>query len=151
MRSVVFPGSGAGAGGNFFEQMLGDLMKVMGGASTGGGRADVARSLAQGVASDGAPEANPDPRDRMRIEELMRIAEMHVAEVTGMALTPSGAPLEVVAVSPGSWAWQTVDDWRFLLEARGRSPQVDAGAPSGSGARCRPATIRRRRGRRHRR
>ena len=130
MRSVVFPG--AGAGGNFLEQMLGDLMKVMGGAGTGGARVELARAMAQTVASDGAPEPNPDPAERMRFEELARIAELHVAEVTGMASTPTGSFLEVVAVGPGGWAWQTVEDWRFLLDAMGRSAPPGTAPPDGA-------------------
>ena len=132
MQSVVFPG--AGAGGNFLEQMLGDLMKVMGGANTGGARVELARAMAQTVASDGAAEANPDPAERMRIEELARIAELHVAEVTGMAATPTGSSLEIVAVGPGGGAWQTVEDWRFLLDAMGRSAPAGTAPPQGSPA-----------------
>lgn len=123
---MAFPGPGAG--GNFLEQILGDLLQLMGGSSPGGARVDLARTLAQGVASGGEPEGNVDPADRMRLEELARIAELHVAELTGLPITPAGAPLEVAAVAPGAWAWQTVEDWRFLLEAMVEPPAPpDAG------------------------
>jgi putative hydrolase len=112
---VAFPGPGAG--GNFLEQILGDLLQLMGGTSPGGARIDLARTLAQGVASGGEPERNVDPADRMKFEELAHIAELHVTEITGLPITPSGANLEIAAVAPGAWAWQTVEDWRFLLEA----------------------------------
>jgi putative hydrolase len=115
MPTVVFPGPGAG--GNLFEQMLGDLLKLMGGASSGRARVELARTLAQGVASGGEPEANVDPAQRIRFEELTHIAELHVAELTGLTLTPTGAALEVATVAPGAWAGQTVEDWRFLLDA----------------------------------
>ena len=83
----------------------------------GGARIDLARTLAQGVASGGEPERNVDPADRMKFEELAHVAELHVAELTGLPITATGATIEIAAVAPGAWAWQTVEDWRFLLEA----------------------------------
>ena len=123
---MAFPG--AGPGGNFLEQMLGDLMKLMGGPASGGARIDLARALAQGVASEGETEANPDPVERIRIEELVHVAELHVAEVTGLSATPTGSSMEVAAVGRGGWAWQTVEDWRFLLDAMSSTPQTGAAA-----------------------
>jgi len=120
MAGVAFPGPGSG--GNFLEQILGDLLQLMGGSSSGGARVDLARTLAQGVASGGEPERNVDPADRMRFEELAHVAELHVAELTGLSITPTGASIEVAAVAPGAWAWQTVEDWRFLLEAMVGTP-----------------------------
>ena len=61
MPGVAFPGPGAG--GNFLEQILGDLLQLMGGSSAGGARIDLARTLAQGVASGGEPERNVEPAD----------------------------------------------------------------------------------------
>lgn len=116
---MAFAGSG---GPNFFEQLLGDLMKVMGGAATGSGRVDMARTMAQQLASSGEPEVNVDPSERIAFERLAPVAELHVTEITGLAVTASGAPVEVTAVSPGQWAWHTVDDWRFLLDAMSASP-----------------------------
>ena len=88
----------------------------------------------------GQPEANVDPAARIELEELVRVAELHVAELTGMPVTPSGAPVETLAVAPGAWAMQTVDDWRFLLDAmtgplrpRRPAPSPAAANPSGGG------------------
>ncbi|MGD0378439.1 MAG: zinc-dependent metalloprotease [Acidimicrobiales bacterium] len=134
---MAFPGPGAG--GNFLEQILGDLLQLMGGSSSGGARVDLARTLAQGVASGGEPEGNVDPADRIKFEALAHIAELHVAELTGLPITATGATIEIAAVAPGAWAWQTVEDWRFLLEAMAEpSPPsepagaVDAGDAAGS-------------------
>ncbi|MHB8330389.1 MAG: zinc-dependent metalloprotease, partial [Acidimicrobiales bacterium] len=110
-----FPGPGAG--GNFLEQLLGDLLQLMGGGGQGAERVDLARSLAQGVATGGRPEDNVDPVDRIAFEELARVAELHVSELTGLTITPTGAAVELATVGPGSWASQTVEDWRYLLEA----------------------------------
>jgi len=131
MRGVAFPGPGAG--GNFLEQILGDLLQLMGGSTPGGSRVDLARTLAQGVASGGEPEGNVDPADRMRFEELAHVAELHVAELTGLPITPTGAAVEISAVAPGAWAWQTVEDWRFLLEAMGETPPPTDTTSAGAG------------------
>lgn len=118
---------GAGSGGNFFEQILGDLLNLMGPQTSEQGRVELARTLAQGVATGGSPEGNVDPADRIQFEQLAHVAELHVGELTGLRVTPTGAPVEVRAVGPGAWAWQTVEDWRFLLEAM-------AAAAPGTGA-----------------
>jgi putative hydrolase len=123
MTKVDIPGPGGG--GNSLEQLLGDLLQLMGGATPGGGRLELARTLAQGAATNGQPEGNVDPSERIQFEELGRVAEMHVTELTGLSVTPTGAPVEVVAVGPGAWAWQTVEDWRFLFDD----------APEGGGTR----------------
>src|SRR5580700_3219732 len=115
MPEVDIPGPGGG--GNSLEQLLGDLLQLMGGATPGGGRLELARTLAQGAATNGQPEGNVDPTARIQFEELARVAEMHVTELTGMSVTPTGSPLDVVAVGPGAWAWRTIEDWRFLFDA----------------------------------
>ncbi|HXW36099.1 MAG TPA: zinc-dependent metalloprotease, partial [Acidimicrobiales bacterium] len=125
---------GSGAGGNFLEQLLGDLLKMMGTGTSSNSRIELARTLAHGVATGGEPEANVEPVERMRYEELVRIAELHVSEITGLQTSPSGTPLEVLAVGPGSWAWHTVDDWRFLLDAMSESGG-STGSESTPGAR----------------
>lgn len=130
---------GPGGGGNSLEQLLGDLLQLMGGANPGGGRLELARTLAQGAATNGQPEGNVDPSERIQFEELARVAEMHVTELTGLSVTPTGAPLEIVAVGPGGWAAQTVEDWGFLFDeaSSGPGPSPSApgsGAPSGPGA-----------------
>jgi putative hydrolase len=117
MRAMDF----TGAGGNFMEQLLRDLLGLMGGMPGSGpnsaSRVDLARTLALGVATGSRPEANVDPGERMELEQLVRVAELHVAELTGLPITPTGAPVEALAVGPGAWAAQTVEDWRALLEA----------------------------------
>jgi putative hydrolase len=134
MTEVDFPG--AGGGGNSLEQLLGDLLRLMGGAAPGGGAVELARTLAQGAATNGQPEGNVDPSERIQFEELARVAEMHVGELTGLSVTPTGAPVEVMAVGPGAWAWRTVEDWRFLFEAGPDQPDAPTdrrGPTSGGG------------------
>jgi putative hydrolase len=87
----------------------------------------MARSFAHQVASGANTEPNVDPTERIRLEELARVAEMHVAEATGLTITPDGSSVEILAVGPGTWAWHTVEDWQFLLLA------MTGEAPAGSG------------------
>src|SRR5580658_9348894 len=130
MPEVDFPGPGGG--GNSLEQLLGDLLRLMGGAAPGGGRLELARTLAQGAASNGQAEGNVDPSERIQFEELARVAEMHVGELTGLSVTPTGVPVEVIAVGPGAWAWRTVEDWRFLFDASGE-PAATGSVSGGAG------------------
>jgi len=113
---VTSPVPGAG-GESFLNQLLGDLMSLMG--SAGSQRLDLARQLAVQVATGGQPEPNVDPVERIRLEELLRVAELHVAELTGLAPTADGTAMSVDAVGPGAWARCTVDDWSFVLDALG--------------------------------
>jgi putative hydrolase len=106
----------------------------MGSSSAGGAdQVELARALAHSVATGGQPEANVEPLARIELEELARVAELHISELTGLAVTPSGAPVEIMTVGPGAWAWQTLDDWQFLLGAMS-SPALPQGTPDTVGA-----------------
>ena len=94
---------------------LGDLAKMLQGAGGLGGW-DAARQFAVQVATGGAPEDNPDPRDRLALEELARVAELHVGATTGLDVGQTGRPVTVVPVTRAEWARRTVDAWRPLLE-----------------------------------
>lgn len=101
------------------EQFLADLLRMMGsGMGAASAKTDMARAMAHGVAGEGQPEANVDPLERMAVEELLHVAELHVSEITGLP-TATSDRLQVNAVGPAAWAWQTVDDWSFLLDAAG--------------------------------
>jgi len=107
-----------------FQGLLQDLLKVIGGAP-GSQRAwlDAARSLAHGVATDGNPEANPDPVERIRFEELGRVAELHVADATGLSFDRSPV---LVPVARGAWALRVLDAWAPTL---GRMVDAQRAAP----------------------
>ncbi len=76
---------------------------------------EIARQMAQWTATAGEPDRNVDPVARVRIEELLRVAEMHVAEATGLPVSASGL-LRARCVTPREWAMGTLDDWKPLLE-----------------------------------
>jgi putative hydrolase len=108
-----------------FQGLLQDLLKVIGG-SVGGRNAwmDAARSLAQGVATEGSAESNADPLDRIRLEELTRVAELHVGQATG--LTFDRSPV-LLPVARGAWAQRALDAWAPTLE---RMVQAQRDAPA---------------------
>ncbi len=93
--------------------VLGDLMRMLQGATP---RAGQAREVGRAIASGGASEPNIDPSSRMAIEQLVRVAELRVADATG--LQPSrGAPLRVEVVNRSGWSDRTVSDYEDLFSA----------------------------------
>jgi putative hydrolase len=95
--------------------LFGDLAKLFGQGGAGVPW-DAARSLALAVATDNTSEANVDPLERIKLEQLARVAELHVANVTGLSTTVTGRELSVVPVNRGLWAQRTLADYRPLLE-----------------------------------
>lgn len=109
--------------------LFGDLARMLSGQ--GPVNWDVAKQMARWLATGGGPEANVDPLIRVRFEELYRIAEMHVAEATGL-LDP-GFQLEIVTRS--EWAASTLEAWRPLMEllASSLTPEHPASDEAGAG------------------
>jgi putative hydrolase len=95
--------------------LFGDLAKLFGQAG-GSVPWDAARNLALAVATDNTAEPNVDPLERMKLEQLARVAELHVADVTGLSTSLTGRELSVLPVNRGTWAHRTLDDYRPLLE-----------------------------------
>ena len=102
---------------NPISGLLGDLLKVIGGAARGTAAPwlDAARALAQGVATDGSAESNVDPLQRIKLEELARVVELHVEGKTGLSIG-DGQSYSFVPVGRGAWANRALDGWRPLLE-----------------------------------
>jgi putative hydrolase len=96
--------------------LFGDLARMFGPGGMAGGPWDAARSLALNVATEGASEPNVDPLERIKLEQLARVAELQVAHVTGLETTVTGRQLTVLPVTRGYWARRTLDDYRPLLE-----------------------------------
>ena len=87
----------------------------------GAGGWETARQLAMQLATGGEPEPNPDPMDRLALEELARVAELRVAAATGLDTSTTGRPLTIVPVTRAEWARRTIDAWRPLLERLAQS------------------------------
>lgn len=93
---------------------FGDLARMFG---QGGGMPwDNARQVAVGVATEGQSEPNVDPVERMRIEQLARVAELHVADVTGLPTAHGSGSVTVVPANRTTWATASLDAYRPLLE-----------------------------------
>lgn len=105
-----------GPSGNPFEQLpiFGDLARLF--SEKGPVSWDVARQIALLLATEGQPELNVDPLVRMRYEELARVAELHVANTTGLPTAPGGGVLQVRPVGRGEWAQRGLEAYRPLLE-----------------------------------
>jgi putative hydrolase len=106
----------SGPPGNPFEGLpfFGDLAKLLG--QGGGVPWDAARSLALAVATEGQSEPNVDPVERIKLEQLARVAELQVANVSGLSTTVGGRELAVMPVNRALWATKTLDAFRPLLE-----------------------------------
>ena len=101
-------------GGGPLEDLLRNLARLL--TSQGPLNLEIARQLAQWTAAEGEPEDNPDPLARVQLEELLRVADLHVSEATGLATTATGGLLSVAAVTRSDWALRTLEAWRPLLE-----------------------------------
>ncbi len=118
------PFSGADSGdelGKNFEQnplsgmpLFGDLAKLF--SQQGPIGWDAARQLALSIATDGGEEGNVDPLERIRLEQLARIAELHVGNATGLPTSFGGTGISIVPVTRGQWATTTLESWRPLFE-----------------------------------
>ncbi len=100
------------AGGGPFGDLLRNLARLL--TAQGPINWEVARQLAIWTATEGSSEPNPDPLARIRTEELLRVADMHVAEATAMATSRRGW-LALRCVTRADWASTTLESWRPVL------------------------------------
>ncbi len=115
--------------GNQVPGFLGDLLKLLSGSQGANAWLEGARALAQSVATDGAPEANADPLRRIELEELARVAELHVADITGIGPGPGTGSVRFSAVGRGTWALRQIDSWRPFMERMVAAQQAVAPHP----------------------
>ena len=108
--------------------LLGDLLKVIGsGPGAGDSWFEAARTLAFGVATDGGQDENPDPLVRIGFDELARVAELHVAEATGITAA-AGASVSFETVGPGQWSFRLLEAYRPVLKSIVDAQQQGAAA-----------------------
>lgn len=105
---------------------LGELMKMLQGQAGGG--TEAARQLARTLANDGESEPNIDPSDRMAVEDLVRVAELHVQHTTDLPVARHGA-VRVSVTNRSQWADRTIDDYRPLFEELAEGMTASMGAP----------------------
>jgi len=100
-------------GGGPLDDLMRNLARLF--TSSGPVNWEIAQQMAVYGASSGVSEANPDPLARVRLDDLLRVADLQVSEATGMA-TSTGGVLRVQAATRVEWARRTLDAWRPLLE-----------------------------------
>jgi putative hydrolase len=77
---------------------------------------EIAKQIALWIATEGVTEDNVEPVRRIKLEELTRVADLHVAEATGLSTMATGRSLSVQPVGRGPWAMATLEAYRPLLE-----------------------------------
>src|SRR3954451_5667151 len=77
---------------------------------------EIARQLAVSVATDGGTETNVDPLDRIQLEQLARVAELQMANTTGLPVWHSGRGITIVPVNRSEWVQRSTPAYRELLE-----------------------------------
>ena len=120
----------------------GGLPGLPGGFPTGGGTggSDPARQIAMAVASKGGSEPNVDPVVRIGYESLLRVAELQIADRTGLQVAHAAA-LHLRPVTRTAWASASVDAYRPYLTRMSHIPgdvpgdPGDPGGPSDMGSR----------------
>ena len=100
--------------GNPFEGLFGELAKLL--SNQGPVNLQVARQMAQWLAVEGQAEANVDPLERMRYEELARAADLRVGGATGLSTSLTGGVLSVLPVGRADFAARTLDAYRPLFD-----------------------------------
>jgi putative hydrolase len=106
---------------------LGDLVRMLQGQ--GPVHWDAARQLAHAVAAEGETVVNVDPSLRFHVQELARLAELHVQQLTGLTISVAGRPVEVVPVNRTTWVARTLDAYRPLFERLAGSLASSPSAP----------------------
>jgi putative hydrolase len=101
---------------NPFEGMpfFGDMLRMLG--NQGPVQWDGARQLALSIATGGESEPNIDPLERIRFEQLSRVAELQVSGATGLSTSTTGRTVSVTPVTRSQWALNTLDTYKPLLE-----------------------------------
>jgi len=110
---------------------FGDLAKLLG--QQGPIAWDAASRLALTLASGGESEPNLDPSVRIAVEELGRVADLHVTDATGLSTALGGRPTTIVPVTRTQWVQRSLDDLRPLLgqlgEALSQAPDATEDEP----------------------
>lgn len=119
-----------GGGDDPFKGMpfLGDLSRMI--QQQGPISWDAARQLAHSIATGGTSEPNVDPLERIRFEQLARVADLQVANATGLIPSVTGRGVNVVPVTRTQWVATTLDAYRPLFERLAGS--LGAAAPAGA-------------------
>jgi putative hydrolase len=75
-----------------------------------------AEQFALSIVTGGTGEDNVDPSDRMGLEQIARVADLHVASATGLRTSTTGSGPQVTAVTRTQWTRETLRAYRPLFE-----------------------------------
>ncbi len=127
-----FMSEGGPGGENPFEglPMFRDLARLF--AGQGPVNWDIARQIAVWTATEGEAEPNVDPVERIHLEELLRVADLHVSNATGLSTSLSGGLLSAAPTTRSDWALRTLQAWRPFLERLATAVSA-AGESEGTG------------------
>lgn len=103
--------SGDPLGDGGFQAFFTELARLFGGPQ--GDPWQAATQLAVQLANEGRAESNVDPLVRVELESLVRVAELQVAQSTGLT---SNAGERVEAVTRGEWSRRSITAYRPFLE-----------------------------------
>ena len=115
-------------GGNPFDGI--PLFKDLAGMFQQGGSLnfDIARQTGLWVATGGKSEANVDPVQRIRYEELFTIASLHVGEATGLVIEAAAAAVQIA--TRAEWAATALQAYRPILERLAEGVSNANGGPA---------------------
>lgn len=97
---------------------FGDLSRLMG--NQGPVAWQPATQLALAIATDGQPDVNVDPLERIRLEQLARVAEVQINGVTGLSVASGGQPTVIEPVNRSTWVLRTIEAYKPHFEALAR-------------------------------
>lgn len=113
---------------------LGDIARLI--QNQGPVSWDAARQLAYTISTGGHSEPNVDPLERIKLEQLGRVAELKVANATGLSTSPSGRGITVTPVTRSGWVQHSLDAFRGRFEQLAASIGATGGPsapPGGAG------------------
>lgn len=94
---------------------------------------DAARQLAMSIATGGESEPNVDPMDRIQLEQLARVADLHVGSTTGLSTAHSGGTPSIVPVTRTQWVTESLKVYQPLVESIASALGGRDSAPGASG------------------
>lgn len=94
---------------------FGDIARMMG--QQGPVAWDPAKQLAIAIATEGKSEPNIDPLERMRLEQLARVAEVQINGLTGLSVVVNGRNAQIVPVNRSTWVLGMLEAYKPRFEA----------------------------------
>lgn len=111
---------------------FGDLAKMMG--NQGPVAWQPATQLALAIATEGDPDANVDPLERIRLEQLARVAEVQINGATGLSVVTDGHPVIIEPVNRSTWVLRTIEAYKDRFETLARQVAEQPTDRPGTGA-----------------